>query len=108
MLFDSETLMRFLFTHKWQPKTASYSSFSSYIVYRAFSTKRMPIFKLTTDERKAFVEPLKNNEWELVDGRDAIKKKFKFENFNEAFGFMTRIALQADKVGKVERTFMLA
>ncbi|CAG8577269.1 10622_t:CDS:2 [Paraglomus occultum] len=58
----------------------------------------MPIAKLTTDERKKLVEPLKNNEWELVDGRDAIKKKFKFNDFNEAFGFMTRIALQADKV----------
>src|SRR6185312_7283583 len=42
--------MRFLFTHKyWQPKTASYSSFSSYIVYRVFSTQRMPVVKLTTD-----------------------------------------------------------
>ncbi|CAG8628365.1 6366_t:CDS:2 [Paraglomus brasilianum] len=58
----------------------------------------MPVVKLTTDERKTLVEPLKNNEWELVDGRDAIKKKFEFKDFNEAFGFMTRIALQADKV----------
>lgn len=30
--------------------------------------------------------------------RDAIYKSFKFKDFNEAFGFMTRVALKADKV----------
>ena len=34
----------------------------------------------------------------MVEGRDAIKKDFKFANFNEAFGFMTRVALQAEKM----------
>lgn len=34
----------------------------------------------------------------MVEGRDAIKKDFKFVDFNEAFGFMTRIALKADKM----------
>ncbi len=34
----------------------------------------------------------------MVEGRDAIKKDFKFSDFNEAFGFMTRIALKADKM----------
>jgi 4a-hydroxytetrahydrobiopterin dehydratase len=33
-----------------------------------------------------------------VKGRDAIARKFEFENFNEAFGFMTRVALLADKM----------
>ena len=32
----------------------------------------------------------------MVDGRDAIKKQFMFANFNEAFGFMTRVALKAE------------
>ncbi len=31
-------------------------------------------------------------------GRDAIAKKFSFKDFNEAFGFMTRVALKADKM----------
>ena len=31
-----------------------------------------------------------------MDGRDAIKKTFLFQDFNEVFGFMTRIALKAD------------
>ena len=35
--------------------------------------------------------------WQEVDGRDAITKTFKFADFNEAFGFMTRVALLAEK-----------
>ena len=31
-------------------------------------------------------------------GRDAILKKFTFKDFNEAFGFMTRVAIKADKM----------
>jgi len=31
------------------------------------------------------------------DGREAIRKSFKFDDFNAAFGFMTRAALHADK-----------
>lgn len=34
----------------------------------------------------------------MVDGREAIKKEFKFKDFNQAFGFMTRIALKADQI----------
>lgn len=34
----------------------------------------------------------------MVEGRDAINKEFIFKNFNEAFGFMTRVALLADKM----------
>ena len=35
--------------------------------------------------------------WAEVAGRDAIRKSFKFADFNEAWGFMTRVALAADK-----------
>lgn len=34
----------------------------------------------------------------MVNGRDAIYKEFLFKDFNEAFGFMTRVALLADKM----------
>ena len=34
--------------------------------------------------------------WSLVEGRDALFKKFKFKDFNEAFGWMTRVALKAE------------
>ncbi len=33
-----------------------------------------------------------------TDGRDAILKTFTFPDFNAAFGFMTRVALMADKL----------
>ncbi len=36
--------------------------------------------------------------WSAKDGRDAIVKTFKFKDFNAAFGFMTRVALLADKL----------
>lgn len=34
--------------------------------------------------------------WVEVDGRDAISKTFTFEDFNAAFGFMSRVALKAE------------
>jgi len=40
----------------------------------------------------------KLNGWAEVAGRDAIAKKFVFRDFNEAFGFMSRAALVAEKM----------
>jgi len=37
-------------------------------------------------------------EWRLAEGRDAIQRRFKFKDFNAAWGFMSRIALQAEKM----------
>ena len=37
-------------------------------------------------------------DWTDVDGRDAIHKVFQFANFNKAFGFMTQVALMAEKL----------
>ena len=36
--------------------------------------------------------------WSEVEGRDAITRKFTFRDFNEAFGFMARAALVAEKL----------
>ncbi len=36
--------------------------------------------------------------WAAVQGREAIRKSFKFKDFSEAFGFMTRMALAAEKL----------
>ena len=36
--------------------------------------------------------------WGMADGRDAIKKTFKFKDFSEAFGFMARAALVAEQL----------
>ncbi|MBV8592803.1 MAG: 4a-hydroxytetrahydrobiopterin dehydratase [Caulobacteraceae bacterium] len=35
--------------------------------------------------------------WSAVEGRDAIRKSFRFKDFNAAFGWMTRVALAAEK-----------
>lgn len=35
--------------------------------------------------------------WRLVEGRDAIRREFRFRDFSEAWGFMSRAALLAEK-----------
>ena len=52
--------------------------------------------KLDNEARKSALAKL--NGWSDVSGRDAITKKFVFKNFNEAFGFMSRVALVAEKM----------
>ena len=36
--------------------------------------------------------------WSIVQGRSAIMKSFKFKGFGQAFGFMTEVALIAEKM----------
>ena len=52
--------------------------------------------KLDARSRATALKKLKG--WKDVKGRDAIAKKFQFKDFNEAFGFMTRVALLAEKM----------
>jgi 4a-hydroxytetrahydrobiopterin dehydratase len=52
--------------------------------------------KLAGETRKAALAKLAG--WSEVDGRDAISKTFTFKDFNAAFGFMTRVALVAEKL----------
>lgn len=49
-------------------------------------------------ETREGVEALLANGWTMVDGRDAIGKTFTFANFIDAFGWMTRMALWAEKM----------
>ena len=35
-------------------------------------------------------------EWKPAEGRDAIRRGFRFRDFNEAWGFMARVALLAE------------
>lgn len=53
---------------------------------------------LSSAERTNLLKPLLSSGWSMVDKRDAIIKKYSFKDFNEAFGFMTRVALKADKM----------
>ena len=52
--------------------------------------------KLTGEARKSALAKLSG--WSEVSGREAIAKTFTFEDFNAAFGFMTRAALAAEKM----------
>ena len=52
--------------------------------------------KLTGSARKSALAKLDG--WSEVEARDAITKKFMFSDFNEAFGFMARAALIAEKL----------
>ncbi len=52
--------------------------------------------RLSDAERKAALRELTG--WAEVEGHDAIRKSFRFADFNEAFAFMTRIALLAERM----------
>jgi 4a-hydroxytetrahydrobiopterin dehydratase len=54
--------------------------------------------KLTGTARAEALAPLLAMGWAEVEGRDALHKTFVFANFIEAFGFMTRAALVAEKL----------
>ena len=53
--------------------------------------------KLSEETRGPLLAPLFDTGWAMVEGRDAIRKEFKFKNFVEAFGFMTQAAIWAEK-----------
>ena len=49
-------------------------------------------------ERNESLPELGESGWNAVPGRDAIRKIWKFRSFSEAWGFMSRAALQAEKL----------
>nr|WP_281349397.1 4a-hydroxytetrahydrobiopterin dehydratase [Paraburkholderia hayleyella] len=51
---------------------------------------------LTPEQRTQLLAPL--TEWQLIPGRDAIQRHLRFADFNEAFGFMTRVAIKAQEM----------
>jgi 4a-hydroxytetrahydrobiopterin dehydratase len=51
---------------------------------------------LDEEERRAALAELPG--WTEMPERNAIRKSFKFKSFNEAFAFMTRSALAAEKL----------
>ena len=55
--------------------------------------------KLTAAEHREMIEPLLSQGWSLSEDGDAITKTFTFANFVEAFGWMTRAAIHAEKMG---------
>ena len=53
---------------------------------------------LNDDARKTDLPELFDNGWVQATDRDAIVKTYKFKNFIDAFGFMSRAAIHAEKL----------
>jgi len=51
--------------------------------------------RLSGEARKSALKDLAG--WKEAAGRDAIERSFVFADFNQAFGFMSRVALVAEK-----------
>lgn len=56
----------------------------------------MTVERLSDAQRRDLLTSLED--WSLVEGREAIQKTFVFSNFVEAFGWMTKVALVAEKL----------
>jgi 4a-hydroxytetrahydrobiopterin dehydratase len=54
------------------------------------------VHKLTSEERSTQLAQLPG--WTAAIGRDGIHKSFQFDDFNAAFGFMTRVAIKAQEM----------
>ncbi|XP_017967398.1 pterin-4-alpha-carbinolamine dehydratase isoform X3 [Drosophila navojoa] len=68
------------------------------LIATATAKKRKMVAKLTEQERAEKLQPLLDGGWSLVEGRDAIYKEFVLKDFNQAFSFMTGVALLAEKM----------
>ncbi|KAG3147696.1 hypothetical protein PC128_g23733 [Phytophthora cactorum] len=67
------------------------------LVHRGLSTRAIPTL-LTDAERTVAFQQI-TSAWEEVPNRDAIRRRFEFRDFNEAWGFMNRTALLAEQMG---------
>jgi 4a-hydroxytetrahydrobiopterin dehydratase len=56
----------------------------------------MPIVGLSDAERADALDDLAD--WDYDEARDAITRSLAFTDFAEAFGFMTRVAIVADRL----------
>ncbi|KAK3908129.1 putative pterin-4-alpha-carbinolamine dehydratase [Frankliniella fusca] len=72
--------------------------FSSVAAKDPGASRRKMAGKLSVEDRETSLKPLLGSGWSMVENRDAIYKEFLFKDFNEAFGFMSRTALLAEKM----------
>jgi len=54
--------------------------------------------KLTGEARETALRTLAESGWSVLDDRDAIQKTFKFKNFAQAWGWMSQMAIIAEKM----------
>lgn len=55
----------------------------------------MSVLKLPDEELRRALEDLPH--WHRLNGREAIHRSLRFTSFGEAFAFMSRVALEAEK-----------
>jgi 4a-hydroxytetrahydrobiopterin dehydratase len=65
-----------------------------FIMKAALQMDPIAMPRLTETERQELLSALDG--WTIVEGRDAIHKRYVFDDFNAAFGWMTRVALVAE------------
>jgi len=53
--------------------------------------------KLSEETRATLLDPLLQTGWAVTEDRDALHKRFVFADFTDAFGWMTRVAIWAEK-----------
>ena len=54
--------------------------------------------KLNNEEKTIFIGEQTKNGWKYIEENDSIYKKFEFKNFVDAFSWMTKVALFAEKI----------
>ena len=73
------------------PRVAAYA-----MQVRAMSAAKVPV-RLSDAEREKALTQI-TDAWQTVPNRDAIQRTFQFDDFNQAWGFMNRTALLAEKM----------
>ena len=54
--------------------------------------------KLNHQDKNNFISAQTKNGWQYIKENDSIHKKFEFKNFVDAFSWMTKVALFAEKI----------
>lgn len=91
---------RILFNCDSSSSQSSSPSVTNQLAYKIKNnSKKMSPKGLTSEERDQLLKPLLQDGWVMDNsGRDAIRKELIFKDFIQAFGFMTSIALKAEKM----------
>uniref|UniRef100_A0AAY5KDS0 4a-hydroxytetrahydrobiopterin dehydratase n=1 Tax=Esox lucius TaxID=8010 RepID=A0AAY5KDS0_ESOLU len=78
--------------------SCSFSRLGNSLLPRYTSNMSTTAHWLPPADREQLLMELKATGWVEVEERDAIYKELHFKTFNQAFGFMSRVALQAEKM----------
>ena len=74
--------------------------------FRLLSSMSLPQ-RLSETQRQSHLNVLTVNGWNKLNDRDAISKKFVFNDFTAAFDFMTKVAIQSEKMNHHPEVILL-